>query len=115
MAEFVKASAPPECLCGIRHWSTEREKCKFHERAPEPTPQPKQRLAQDAEKKKGIDETTEKSGSLPSAAKSGVETKAVKSPSRKQPSDKTSKKGETPICARKAVKKVGRPRKGKAA
>lgn len=40
MAEFVKASAPPMCLCGLRHWSSERERCKFYEAPVSPHPQP---------------------------------------------------------------------------
>jgi hypothetical protein len=43
MAENLNGTVPPPCLCGVRHWSTEREKCKFYERAPAPAPQPVRR------------------------------------------------------------------------
>jgi hypothetical protein len=41
----MRVAKPPPCLCGLSHWSTEREKCKFFERAPDPVAQPHARVA----------------------------------------------------------------------
>ena len=34
----AKANAAPLCLCGLRHWSSQRELCKFYTAPPEIEP-----------------------------------------------------------------------------
>lgn len=45
MSDSPSKILAPLHTCGLRHWSTEPEKCKFWEAPPAPVAQPRQRFA----------------------------------------------------------------------